>query len=319
MFESFNKWSTTLFELTKNDEWMGSRTTKIKETKQLLKMILRNTEFETNLKNAISITKLINIYLMKSQSDNYYLSDVCNDWLCLFEEIEKLNLPDMLHEKVIECARFRWNFIKSTAHIICYQLDPRYKGSKLSREERNEIINTIRNYPIRPEQDIEAELIKELDTFIELEEDIIHSTSRKFWVWNKRDLPLLSTIALRVFALVPSTTSVERSFKTRGNIHSKTRNRLTDDTCTRLLRIKMNYHLLDSQSCKRKFSEINEQNNSDDTTSSTTLSTTNRINQNTTVQNQQSTSSFVIDLSDENISPFDSVDEASDDDNDEIY
>lgn len=51
-------------------------------------------------------------------------------------------------------------------------------------------------------------------------------------------------MTIKLFSLVVSTSSVERSFKTQGNIHSKVRNRLHDVKCSMLMTIKMNSHLL---------------------------------------------------------------------------
>ena len=56
--------------------------------------------------------------------------------------------------------------------------------------------------------------------------------------------PLLSVLAQRVLSLIPSTSSVERSFKCRGHIHTKSRNRLGHVICTKLTAIRTNYNIL---------------------------------------------------------------------------
>ena len=69
-----------------------------------------------------------------------------------------------------------------------------------------------------------------------------------FWVTQKRYFPLLSKISMKIFSLITSTASVERSFKFRGNINTKIRNRIDPDTCSKLLTVKMNNTLLKTQS-----------------------------------------------------------------------
>jgi hypothetical protein len=46
--------------------------------------------------------------------------------------------------------------------------------------------------------------------------------------------------ALKLFSLVPSTASVERSFKAQSIIHTKLRNRLKHQACQKLLKIRIN-------------------------------------------------------------------------------
>lgn len=83
-------------------------------------------------------------------------------------------------------------------------------------------------------------------------------TVYSFWVAQKRYFPLLTKISMRIFSLITSTASVERSFKYRGSIHTKIRNRMHGDACLKALTIKMNQHLLNGshRGIKRKIDRI---------------------------------------------------------------
>ena len=71
-----------------------------------------------------------------------------------------------------------------------------------------------------------------------------HWSALTWWQEYSDEFPILSTLTITLFSLGVSTSSVERSFKTQGNIHSKVRNRLHDVKCSMLMTIKMNSHLL---------------------------------------------------------------------------
>jgi hypothetical protein len=73
-----------------------------------------------------------------------------------------------------------------------------------------------------------------------------------WWRNEAEDFPRLGKLAERIFLLTPSTASVERSFKSRGLIHNKTRNRMASDTTSKLTFLKINAPLLHQPHQKRR-------------------------------------------------------------------
>jgi hypothetical protein len=73
------------------------------------------------------------------------------------------------------------------------------------------------------------------------------------WWRNEAEyFPRLGKLAERSFSLTPSMASVERSFKSRGLIHTKTRNRLASGTTSKLTFLKINAPLLHQPQRKRR-------------------------------------------------------------------
>ena len=92
-------------------------------------------------------------------------------------------------------------------------------------------------------------------------------SSLTWWQKYSMHFPLLSSLAIKLFSLVVSTSSVERTFKIQGNIHTKARNRLHDIKCSMLMTIKMNSPLLTMRKCssmKMKFKSNDDQKVSDE-------------------------------------------------------
>jgi hypothetical protein len=67
---------------------------------------------------------------------------------------------------------------------------------------------------------------------------------------GEAEYPYLDLLAQRVFSLVVSTSSV--SFKTRRKTHTIIRNRLKVETTTKLVKVKLNSHLLSLPNRVRK-------------------------------------------------------------------
>ena len=172
------------------------------------------------------------------------------------DRINELQIPPVQSNYLKQSVIQRWNFIKSNCHLMGYILDPRYSGRSLLTQDKNNAILLIKNYQLTP--DYTPEKIQ-----IELDDYIIHVRSLgvnqepirdpiAWWYWFGDNYPLLSAMAQRVMNLIPSTSSVERSFKSRGHIHTKNRNRLRHDTCTKLTSIRMNAHLLPNNTLQVK-------------------------------------------------------------------
>lgn len=63
-----------------------------------------------------------------------------------------------------------------------------------------------------------------------------------FWKGICANLPL-SSVAVAILEMPPSSAATERTFSTQGGIHSKSRNRLTTDNASKITYVKMNTKL----------------------------------------------------------------------------
>jgi hypothetical protein len=116
------------------------------------------------------------------------------------------------------------------------------------------IVNLICQHPVDPhfnvdKDKLEAELDGYFDNLLPDKMNANRKTRRllsneinvfQWWEGHKQFYRYLSYFALKLFSLVPSTASVERSFKAQSIIHTKLRNRLKHQVCQKLLKIRIN-------------------------------------------------------------------------------
>ena len=122
-----------------------------------------------------------------------------------------------------------------------------------------DVENFICNFPqdgIIPDENLKKAIGKEIDQYrlvMKRNRDtrriqcVINRELSPADYWEldgEKSFPHIAKVALSVFAMVSSTASVERSFKTCGNILTKQRNRLGADKAAKLATISMNYKLL---------------------------------------------------------------------------
>jgi hypothetical protein len=68
---------------------------------------------------------------------------------------------------------------------------------------------------------------------------------KNFWALNGSRWPSIKPLATKIFSLVTSTASSERSWSTQGYIHSKIRSCLGNEKVNKLVFVKSNSQLLD--------------------------------------------------------------------------
>jgi hypothetical protein len=179
-------------------------------------------------------------------------SEVYHDWLSLLHKYEEIGLLPTELEHVKTKITARTNFIIADCHKMAYVLDPRYEtSSRISSAEKNQILELIFGYNYNnSDADVMREtLMSEYRKYVLMVRDRNNvwvdgllkgeNSVYDWWQANTDDLKSLPILAKRLFSLAPSSSSVERSFKIRGIIHSKTRNRLTHER-SKLTAIKLN-------------------------------------------------------------------------------
>jgi hypothetical protein len=259
MFESIeSNLHAVLYPQFDDESWKAAE-------KDEFRALLHDDEWKKDLKAAIHLLRCIDENLNYCQSDSLLVSDVYKQ---LSELKTKLRHPRFTQEEsdwIMKRIDARWDFICSDCHRIGYYLDPRYAGKMMSREEKSDVRILIKNYNIGldlPPMVMQAHLENELNSYLTYvlsnkEEIKLQSQSPTFssltwWLDGESEYPYLYLLAQRVFSLVVSTSSVERSFKTRGNIHTIIRNRLKVETTTKLVQVKLNSHLLSLANITKK-------------------------------------------------------------------
>jgi hypothetical protein len=256
MFYEFDIWLRTfLFTLFDNEAWRNEGKTKIKAWKLKIRALINSNEFRDNLARALSILGLVDRNLNRCQSDEIFVSDIYEQWVVLQTEVGDLFIPESQKAHIQKEITKRWNFLKSDCHKIGYFLDPRYCAYGMSPEENAEtdlLIESLLADNATNKQEVKLKYRKEIKSFLAYASQYANYLNDRtrdisplsWWQTQHRNYPTINSLAVNIFSLVVSTSTVERSFKMRGNIHTKIRNRLSHETTSMLMTIKANKDLL---------------------------------------------------------------------------
>jgi hypothetical protein len=140
-----------------------------------------------------------------------------------------------------------------TVYYLANLLHPKYRGETFADDEvrMRKTLNYLNVYSedigvVKSDLDRE-ELGRQLSRF-RMREDIFetkllsHSDASMFWENHMQftSCRMLAIIGARILSIPASSASVERSFSEQGHLHSKSRNRFTDQNVDKLMRIKWN-------------------------------------------------------------------------------
>jgi hypothetical protein len=266
-----NSWGQLTEIVVQHDFVSSGRTPADREKREKLRLFLTTAPNYLLLGEALLILEPIDIALRLAESDAFLVSDVYELWESLKHKFDDLRLDPNKISYIRSRVSLRWQKIYGDAHGVGYLLDPKYVGEKMDRSLRCEVENFIREFPVHGhrinDQPLQDAISRELDRYFvimrnERQQDrrIKDVCDRKlapihFWEIESTYFPLLSKVAKVTFAMVASNASVERSFKTCGNILTKARNRLHNSKVAKLALISSNYKLLDTRAHKRKFEE----------------------------------------------------------------
>ena len=167
----------------------------------------------------------------------------------------------------------RLDLIYGDAHGFGNLLDPRYLGDGMSESLRERTEDSLFLFPMENGFSTEAQaevLHCEYFKFIisslkRREEDsfrykVLSKGSQcvlQFWQSDASYWPNLQKIALKVFSMPRSSAASERNFSTFGFIHSKLRNRLSEEKLEKLVYIKFNS---ESNGCENECDDDNTEN-----------------------------------------------------------
>ena len=141
-------------------------------------------------------------------------------------------------------------------HLAANLLDPQIKGSILSGSEYLEAMEytemLAKILSINNNVDLSA-IAKDITQFVNstglwsnsyVEQLATNQDSITYWQALKKCSPL-ADLAIKILLMPSSSAATERTFSTRGFIHRKLRNSLTNERASRLTYIKQNYTLMD--------------------------------------------------------------------------
>ena len=265
-FKSLRAADSILNALVAQRDFVSQGNAKQQEKRAAIKEIITDPNFVTKLDECIKILDPIDRYIRIFQSDAVPCSEVYKAFIELEDQMRKLpNIEEKKRSYLIELVKKRFEFMYGDAHGVGYVLDPRFLGDKMSRSLRKEIEDFIFNFPgedgkttnERRDQLARKYTSFRIDALGEREQDSYRfkmigdsKSVLQWWIVDATDWPLLRNLAIRVFSMATSSAASERNFSTFGFIHSKLRNRLSQEKVKKLVYIKTNVvQMADSTDC----------------------------------------------------------------------
>lgn len=139
-------------------------------------------------------------------------------------------------------------------HYLANLLDPRYRGQRFSTDGQKilQVVNLLDSYALTLGLALTTEEKQKVGTQLTAyrnNEDLFsspmffHEVPNKYWknFLMYDSTKLIATIGCRILSIPATSADVERSFSIQGNVHTKSRNRLTEKNIDKLMRVK--WHL----------------------------------------------------------------------------
>ena len=79
MLSRFHLWKPKFYTLIGNNNRLRRGNNEVLKTKQLLSNLIGNPQFEILFSQTLKITEIIHNYLLKLETNKYFISDVLND------------------------------------------------------------------------------------------------------------------------------------------------------------------------------------------------------------------------------------------------
>jgi hypothetical protein len=255
----------------------------VKARKENIKKVLADEEIDRLVKEMIAVLTPIVEEIVKFQSDKKVISDCFQTFIELKQKMNKLNSDGYIGGPTTEFIQTainnRWNHGFADIHGISYLLDPRYFGKDMderNREQTEKYLKTLDCFKVNNQSKFSAEQIlytafcnkyvtDEVRQFFKSGEITV-----KNWIEgipkHQSDLfPNLHKYLKRIFSIVPSSASCERTFSSFSFIHTKSRNRLKRDRVKKLVYIFANRKAVEKFRKENGNTEVQaEQGNSDD-------------------------------------------------------
>lgn len=196
------------------------------------------------------------------ESDNALLSEVPAAFLIIENKIQKMNFPDDCPEfenskdTILTYVKNRKEFCIQPMHLAAYMLDPRFHKSVFTEYETltdNDFLK-MAQYLTKLAECMHINTCDLMGQFAEYQAkggfwanefiwQPVTTISPLDWWKGLCATKLLSTIAVRLLSVPPSSAASERNWSLFGRTHTKDRNRLLPERLNKLIYIRSNLHL----------------------------------------------------------------------------
>ncbi|KAB7501834.1 hypothetical protein Anas_13797 [Armadillidium nasatum] len=185
------------------------------------------------------------------EGDEPHLSSVIQFLNSILEEVENTSIVTPLFKKeeadFVDIVKKRMSFCTSNIHLAANLLDPRYRGKDLSPTENVQAFQKVYNLSREMLDVDENKVMAELANFSERGASLSNNVSSTAWWIGLCKHCEISKVASRILNLPAISAACERSFSAQANIHSKKRNRLTNEHAEKLLFVSHNLKLTETE------------------------------------------------------------------------
>ncbi|KAB7504662.1 hypothetical protein Anas_10839 [Armadillidium nasatum] len=182
------------------------------------------------------------------EGDEPHLSSVIQFLNSILEEVENTSIVTPLFKKeeadFVDIVKKRMSFCISNIHLAANLLDPRYRGKDLSPTENVQAFQKVYNLS-REMLDVDEN--KNWQIFPVRGASLSNNVSSTAWWIGLCKHCEISKVASRILDLPAISAACERSFSAQANIHSKKRNRLTNEHAEKLLFVSHNLKLTETE------------------------------------------------------------------------
>lgn len=201
---------------------------------------VNDLEIKTNAEGHLEIFKIISVALEKTQSNKYTLSEVCEVWIDMRKQFEKLLEDHKISGSIMKHFKHRFNMTMTPCHYLANILDPKYKGQRLHEDE----IDQGMNYLIKYHPRVMSEVLKfkaqtsPFKEYLFLPSALQNISTLTWWLALKTNLSEeMSSLIVQLHTAVASSAGLEQMFSTYGFNHSKVRNNLGIQKAEKLVTI----------------------------------------------------------------------------------
>jgi hypothetical protein len=174
----------------------------------------------------------------------------------LISDAAKQIFSDEHYSSVLQKFKERKQNCLKPVHLAAVILDPKNQGTSLNSEEHLDGCSAILDIAECDAQTILIELSDYKCRNGLFEKEFVWQTAQSIepiaWWQSLYPNCLLGKVALKILTVPATSASVERSFSTFSNIHTKKRNRLQTERCMKICYISHNWKLLHQKESQRR-------------------------------------------------------------------
>lgn len=151
----------------------------------------------------------------------------------------------------------RFEFLYTESMGLAYMLTPKFASDGFYfGDDRLEILQLAKKFILHRNPLLANEAGREMKKFVAKmsnlsdahKEAVIEMTSKEFWqIFGKRDFPALNIVAASVNEMQPTSAASERIWSIYRFIHSRLRNRLSNEKVEKLVFLYINCTILDEK------------------------------------------------------------------------